>query len=246
MAKLVVTDKTLARLVDGFAGEGFDRLATVFQGVEVRARIGAAIADGVRTYLRVPLGERIAKLTSERREALADSLTDGLLRTLRDVETRQALGRGVDQALDAAGRQTWGDLVGALPPAAVAEAVASALASETGAARIEDALATIAERLLMRPIGRPAEWLEEETVARLRRGLSDAAWDWVHRQIPLVVDQLRVEEMVEEKVLGFSTTRMEEIVRNVTQKELDLIVNLGYWLGGLVGVVAFLVGLAFR
>ncbi|MFI5210133.1 MAG: DUF445 domain-containing protein, partial [Gemmatimonadales bacterium] len=92
VAKLVVTDKTLARLVDGFAGEGFDRLATVFQGAEVRARIGAAIADGVRAYLRVPLGERIAKLTPERREALADSLTDGLLRTLRDVETREALG----------------------------------------------------------------------------------------------------------------------------------------------------------
>jgi uncharacterized membrane protein YheB (UPF0754 family) len=32
---------------------------------------------------------------------------------------------------------------------------------------------------------------------------------------------------------------MEEIVRNVTQKELDLIVQLGYWLGGLVGLIAF-------
>jgi uncharacterized membrane protein YheB (UPF0754 family) len=44
-------------------------------------------------------------------------------------------------------------------------------------------------------------------------------------------------------VLGFSTQRMEEIVRNVTQRELDLIVRLGYVLGGLVGVVAFLVNL---
>jgi len=246
LAKLVVTDKTLTRLVDGFAGEGFDRFAAAFQGAEIRSRIGAAIADGVRTYLRVPLGERIAKLTSERREALAESLTEGLLRTLRDADIRQALGRGVDQALDAAGRRTWGELIGALPPAAVAEAVGNALVSETGAARIEEALVTIAERLLARPIGRPADWLGEETVARLRRGLSDAVWDWVHQQIPRVVEQLRVEEMVEEKVLGFSTTRMEEIVRNVTQKELDLIVNLGYWLGGFVGVVAFLVGLALR
>ena len=246
LAKLVVTDRTLARLVDGLAGEGFDRFATAFRGAEIRARIGVAIADGVRAYLRVPLGERIAKLTPERRVALADSLTEGLLQTLRDVEIRQALGRGVDQALDAAGRRTWGELIGALPPTAVAEAVGNALASETGAARIEEALVTTAERLLARPIGRPADWLGEETVARLRQGLSDAAWDWVHRQIPRVVEQLRVEEMVEEKVLGFSTLRMEEIIRNVTQKELDLIVNLGYWLGGLVGVVAFLVGLAFR
>ena len=39
---------------------------------------------------------------------------------------------------------------------------------------------------------------------------------------------------------------MEEIVRNVTQRELDLIVNLGYWLGGIVGLVAFGVGLLLR
>jgi uncharacterized membrane protein YheB (UPF0754 family) len=45
--------------------------------------------------------------------------------------------------------------------------------------------------------------------------------------------------MVEQKVLGFSTQRMEEIVRGVTQRELNLIVRLGYVLGGVVGVVAF-------
>jgi uncharacterized membrane protein YheB (UPF0754 family) len=246
VAKLVVTDKTLARLVDGFAGEGFDRFAAAFQGAEIRARMGAAIADGVRTYLRVPLGERIARLAPERRVALADSLTEGLLQTLRGLESRQALAHGVEQALDAAGRRTWGELIGALPPGAVAEAVGNALASEAGVARVEEALVTLAERLLDRPIGRPADWLGGETITRLRHGLSDAAWGWVHRQIPLVVEQLRVEEMVEEKVRSFSTLRMEEIVRNVTQRELDLIVNLGYWLGGLVGIVAFLVGLAFR
>jgi uncharacterized membrane protein YheB (UPF0754 family) len=36
---------------------------------------------------------------------------------------------------------------------------------------------------------------------------------------------------------------MEEIVRNVTQKELDLIVRLGYVLGAIVGLVAFGVNL---
>jgi uncharacterized membrane protein YheB (UPF0754 family) len=57
------------------------------------------------------------------------------------------------------------------------------------------------------------------------------------------VQQLNVQEMVEQKVRGFSTQRMEEIVRNVTQKELDLIVRLGYVLGAIVGLVAFGVSL---
>ena len=51
--------------------------------------------------------------------------------------------------------------------------------------------------------------------------------------------------MVERKVLGFSTQRVEEIVRGVTQRELNLIVQLGYVLGGLIGAVQFAVELAF-
>jgi len=44
---------------------------------------------------------------------------------------------------------------------------------------------------------------------------------------------------VEQKVLGFSTARMEELIRNVTQRELTLIVQLGYVLGAIVGLVAW-------
>jgi uncharacterized membrane protein YheB (UPF0754 family) len=47
--------------------------------------------------------------------------------------------------------------------------------------------------------------------------------------------------MVEQKVLGFSVQRMEEIIRGVTERELRLIVQLGYVLGALVGGVAFAV-----
>jgi len=64
-------------------------------------------------------------------------------------------------------------------------------------------------------------------------------------QMPLVVSHLQVQEMVEQKVLGFSTQRMEEIIRGVTQRELDTIVRLGYVLGGLVGALAWAVHRAF-
>jgi uncharacterized membrane protein YheB (UPF0754 family) len=68
----------------------------------------------------------------------------------------------------------------------------------------------------------------------------------VQGEIPRVVQQLNVQEMVEQKVRGFSTQRMEEIVRSVTQKELTLIVQLGYVLGAIVGIIAFGVNVLFR
>jgi uncharacterized membrane protein YheB (UPF0754 family) len=93
--------------------------------------------------------------------------------------------------------------------------------------------------LLQRPLGRPSAWLGPETTQRVREGILNAAWGWTERQVPGIVAQFNLPEMVEQKVLGFSTQRMEEIIRNVTQRELTLIVQLGYVLGAFVGLVAF-------
>ena len=52
--------------------------------------------------------------------------------------------------------------------------------------------------------------------------------------------------LVEQKVLGFSTARMEELIRNVTQRELTLIVQLGYVLGAIVGLIAWGISALFQ
>jgi uncharacterized membrane protein YheB (UPF0754 family) len=58
-----------------------------------------------------------------------------------------------------------------------------------------------------------------------------------------VVARVDVQSMVEEKVLGFSLQRIEEIVRATSQRELDVIIRLGYVLGAVVGALAYGVSL---
>ena len=115
--------------------------------------------------------------------------------------------------------------------------------SEGGRQRLADAAHAAVRALLERPIGRPADLLPSDAGHRLRLGLTEPLWQWMQRQVPVVVSQLSVQEMVEQKVMRFSTDRMEELIRNVTQKELTLIVQLGYVLGALVGAAAFLANL---
>lgn len=244
-AKLMVTDRTIERVVDGFEHEGFDRFAESLAGPEIKSQVTRAVNDAVVNFLRLSLAERLRRFTPERREALAANLGEWLIRVARDPATRDAIARTVDRLLEAVERRTWGDLVGVLPPERLAQAVAEVLKGERGKRWVEEAVIQVVDRLLARPIGRPATWLGPDTTTALRQGVASAAWTWVQEQIPRVVEQIRVPEMVEQKVLGFSTQRMEEIVRNVTQRELDLIVRLGYVLGGLVGVVASLINLAF-
>jgi len=246
LAKLVVTDRTIERLVDGFEAEGFDRFAEAVSDPSMKAQVTRAVNDAVVNFLRIPLADRLRRLSPEKRAALEATLGDWLVRVARDGATRDALGRGVDRLLDAVERRTWGDVLGVLPPERTAAFAADVLAGERGRRWVEDGVSSVAERLLAKPIGRPSAWLGAETTARLRDGIVDSAWGWVQGEIPRIVQQLNVQEMVEQKVRGFSTQRMEEIVRNVTQRELDLIVRLGYVLGALVGLVAFGVNVVMR
>jgi len=246
LAKLVVTDDALKRLLDSFANAGADRLAADLRGGPLQGQVRKSVSEAVQSALRVSLGERLTRLGPERRAALADSLAELLLHTLRSDTTREVLRQALDRFLEEADRRTWGDLLRALPAPQVARILGDSLASPEGRRWIADTVLELAHSLLGRPLGRPAEWLGAATAASLSQGASDAAWRWVNEQVPTVIERLSVQEMVEQKVLGFSTQRMEEIVRNVTQRELDLIVNLGYWLGGVVGLVAFGIGLLFR
>ncbi len=92
-------------------------------------------------------------------------------------------------------------------------------------------------------MGRPSDWLPEGSTDRIASQLAPVLWQWIQEQLPEVVAQVDVQNMVEQKVLGFSLQRIEEIVRNTTQRELNLIVRLGYLLGAIVGAMAYAVSL---
>jgi len=52
---------------------------------------------------------------------------------------------------------------------------------------------------------------------------------------------VRVAERVEEKIVAFPLQELERLIRSVTQKELNLIVRLGYLLGAGIGLLLVLV-----
>jgi uncharacterized membrane protein YheB (UPF0754 family) len=121
------------------------------------------------------------------------------------------------------------------------------------AARSERARAMAAEAvsggvasLLDRRIGRLSRWVPRDAAQRMVEAASPAVWDQIIEKLPALLETVDIPSMVERKVLGFSTQRVEEIVRGVTQRELTLIVQLGYVLGGVIGAVQFGFEWAFR
>jgi len=243
IAKFVVTDQTFKRLLDGLEKDGFERFASTMTAPEMRAQFSKAVNDAVVNFLRIPLGERIRRLGPDKRAGLEETLVDWLIRVTRDPGARAVIGRTLDKALGAAERRTWAEVVDLLPGDKIAGAVTSGIASAQGQRWIAQAVDGMIAGLIRRPLGRPANWLGPETTASVKAGIIDAAWRWTHEQVPRIVESFRIQDVVEQKVLGFSTERMEQIVRGVTGRELKLIVRLGYVLGAMVGLLAFAINL---
>lgn len=239
LAKLVIKETTFERLLDGLERTGFEKFAAAVTAPAVRARLARAVHQSLLGLLQAPLGERLARLEPDKRQALMTTIGDWVVQAARSPSTRQSVRGVLERGLAAAGDRTWGEVLAYVPAERAAEAIAQGLQSDGGRAWVAGVVERATGQLLARPIGRPADWLGTETTARLRDGIADTAWGWVQRQVPQVVEKLQVPEMVEQKVLGFSTTRMEEIIRGVTQRELEMIVRLGYLLGATVGLIAF-------
>ncbi|HYT04998.1 MAG TPA: DUF445 family protein [Gemmatimonadales bacterium] len=218
MAKLVVTEGRIDRLLDGLEDGGLAELADVLASPDFRAQAARAVNDAVVRFLRTPLAERLWALGPDRLDGLERAAADYVVAALRAPATRDWAVHRAREAIEL-GRRV--------------------LAGESGRQRIADAAHAAVTALLDRPLGRPADLLPPDAESRLRHILTEPLWDWMQRQVPVVVSQLSVQELVEQKVLGFSTERMEELIRNVTQRELRLIVQLGYVLGAIVGLLAW-------
>lgn len=239
LAKLVVKETTFERLLDGIERTGFERFASAITAPAIRARLAKAVHQSLLGLLQMPLGERLARLEPAKREALVETLGNWVVDAARSPSTRRSVRGVLERGLEAAGDRSWGEVLAYVPSERAGEAIANGLRSEGGRAWVADVVQRAVTKLLAQPIRRPADWLGEDTTAAIRQGIADSAWGWVQTQVPRVVEKLELPQMVEQKVLGFSTERMEEIVRGVTQRELEMIVRLGYLLGAFVGLMAF-------
>lgn len=196
---------------------------------------------------RAALAQQAATLSTELIEASRGDMGrtarakigDFLLQLAGSERTERFVERAVGEALERSERRTVGDVIGALPDDTYVEWILKAVRSPRATELAFSAAGAGARGILDRPIGRPARWLPAETPQRIAQTAGPALWDWAIAQLPQFLERLGVEGMVERKVLGFSTQRIEELVRGVTERELKLIVRLGYVLGAVIGAVSF-------
>jgi uncharacterized membrane protein YheB (UPF0754 family) len=237
VARLVVNEETLDRVLDTVQAEGAERVAEMLREPEIQQALARGINEAVVELLRRPVTQVLGTPEDPSVLRTRETLSGWVMGVARDPETRTFLVEKLRTGMGKASEGTWGDLLRRIPPEKVADGVVAAARSPAAREVYRGAIQRGLTGLLDRRIGRPADWLPAGAPARLEAAFSQPLWDWLQGQIPEVVRTLDVGRRVEAKVLGYPVEQLEALVRRVTERELRLIVRLGYVLGAVIGLL---------
>ena len=243
VAKLIITESAVDRVLGTIEEEGAERLAEILQDATMQDAMAKGINDAIVDFLRRPV---TSVLGDEEDESVVDArrtVTAWIVDIAQDPSSRGFLVEKLEAALEGVGARTWGEVLEKLPPDRVAEWLVSGARSEAAQTLCREVATRLSSSLPDRPIGTPANWLPEGSARKLEQAMSDPVWEWLQTQVPVVITQIDIAGRVEQKVLDFPPARMEELVRKVTHKELRIIVRLGYLLGAFIGTALVILNL---
>ncbi len=241
VAKLIITEETVTNVLRTLEAEGADRLGDLLKETEVQAAMARNVNETIVEFLRRPATSVLGEADAPQVVSALDSVATWIVESARDSGAR---GFFLDQLQDAVGRlgeRSWADALRLVPASRVGPWLATGLRSEPGREVFDSISTTLTDRLLHRPIGRLNRFLREDAAVRLADSLAPPAWEWVTAQVPEVAERIHIAERIEEKIEGFPLVEVEKLVREVSQKELDLIVRLGYILGAIIGTILVIV-----
>ena len=241
VARVVMTEETVDKVLDTIESEGAERLSEILRDPAVQEAMARGVNQAIVDFLRRPVAEVLGQPDDPNLVEARATLTGWIVDMARDPATHDFLVEKLHVGLEKAGAKTWGEALNNVPPDRIAEILVTAARTDTARTVAEKGAQRLVTRIFERPIGTPARWLPDDGAQRLEAAMGDPLWEWLQTQVPAVVERIDVARRVEEKVLHYPTPKMEELVRKVTDRELKLIVRLGYVLGALVGVALIMV-----
>jgi len=241
VARLVVTEDTLDKVLDTIEKEGADRLSELLTEESVQEAMARNVNEAIVEFLRRPVRSVLGEPGSDSVHEARETLAGWLVGMARDPQTRSFLVEKLQEGLEKAGGRSWGDVLENVPTSRVTGWLVDIGRSRAASRGARDVGEWVVEAVMEKPVGRPARWLPNDASSRIEGGVGPIIWSWLQGQVPDVVRKLDVAQRVETKVIEFPTPKLEELVRKVTDRELRLIVQLGYLLGAVIGLA--LVGL---
>ena len=237
VANLVIKDDTVEQVLNTIEADGVDRLARLLRERPVQAAMEKGIRDAVAEFLDRPMNQVLGDREDPAWEGALAAGAEEIVGLARSPATRAFVVEKLGAFLDRASERTWGDLAGKVSQEQVSAWVVEAARSDVADKVYREGARRLTDAALNHPVGRPARILPGNLAQQVRLAAGDPMWNWLQGQVPGVVAKVNVAQRVEDKIAEFPIETMEDLVRRVTERELRMIVRLGYALGLFVGVV---------
>jgi uncharacterized membrane protein YheB (UPF0754 family) len=245
VAALLITPETIDRVLRAIETEGANKISDLLQDPDVREAMARGVNNAIVDFLRKPVVSVLGQPGDESVENAKQTVVRWVVDLSRDPQTRAFAVEKLQGLMETAHGRTWGEVLRHLPADRVAEAVVAAARSSRAQELYAEAVDQGVGWLLERPIGRISDNVGDDASQRVETALAEPLWRWIQEQVPPIAQRLDITQRVEKKILEFPTEQLEALVRGVTERELQLIVRLGYVLGGVIGMVSAMIALFF-
>jgi uncharacterized membrane protein YheB (UPF0754 family) len=245
VAALLITPDTIDRVLRAVEQEGAAKISELLQDPDVQDAMARGVNNAIVDFLRRPVVSVLGSPGDESVENAKATVVRWAVDLARDPQTRGFAVEKLQSLMESLHGRTWGEVLRHLPSDRVADAVVAAARSERAQELYGDAVVRGADWLLERPVGRLADKVGEDAAPRVERALAEPLWRWIQEQVPAIAQRIQIGQRVEQKILEFPTPQLEALVRGVTERELQLIVRLGYVLGGMIGMVSAMIAFLF-
>jgi uncharacterized membrane protein YheB (UPF0754 family) len=245
VASLLITPDTIDRVLTAIEKEGAAKISELLQDPAVQDAMARGVNNAIVDFLRKPVVSVLGQPGDESVENAKQTVVRWVVDLTRDPQTRSFAVEKLQGLMSSAYGRTWGDMLRYLPTDRVADAVVAAARSDRARELYAEGVTKGADWLLERPIGRIADKVGDDAAPRMQQALAEPLWRWIQEQVPPIAQKLNIAQRVEQKILDFPTAQLEALVRGVTERELRLIVKLGYVLGAFIGMVSATIALFF-
>ena len=240
LARFVMTEDTIEKVLNTIENDGAEQLSEILNDPVVQDAMARGVNEAIVDFLRRAVTEVVGEPSDPTVTKAISTLSDLTVKMTRDPDTYELIVEKLYEEFDNAGSRTWGEMINHVPDERISEALVDVARTDLAHKVLKAGARRLIIQILEKPIGTPARWLPSDSPARIEAALADPIWEWLQAQVPTIVERIDVARRVEDKVSEFPTERMEQIVRNVTHRELRVIVHLGYAFGAIIGGVVVL------
>ncbi|HEV2762740.1 MAG TPA: DUF445 family protein, partial [Pyrinomonadaceae bacterium] len=226
-----LVNKTLPRRVGEFLrGEAFEQQAEEF------------LNSTIDNVLSRPVNELVGQLEPEKLQLIKDQIAERLLSLARSPELRTTVSAYASDALERVRPHSLRAILEhASPDSAerlksfLARSLFRILSHEETARTVNSILAAQVERILVAPIGRISDHVEQEKVRAVSARLTERITSAARERLPAAIAEFDIGGIVKQKVSGYPVEKLEALVLSVAQQHLRTIEIFGAGIGLMLG-----------